>query len=81
MSISQLNHILFSKMKSGKACDIYHLTVEHLRHCGAEAQESILALINRILSDIYFLSCPQIKLGLGTAIYKGKNKKTFNSTS
>jgi hypothetical protein len=52
MSISQLNHILFSKMKSGKACDIYHLTVEHLRHCGAEAQESILALINRILSDI-----------------------------
>jgi hypothetical protein len=81
MSISQLNHILFSKMKPGKACDIYHLTVEHLRHCGAEAQESILALINRILSDIYFLSCPQIKLGLGTAIYKGKNKKTFNSNS
>ena len=81
MSISQLNHILFSKMKPGKACDIYHLTVEHLRHCGLEAQESILGLINRILSDIYFLSCPQIKLGLGTAVYKGKNKLTNISNS
>ena len=34
----------------------------------------ILKLINRILRNIYYLSCPQIKLGLGSAIHKGKKK-------
>ena len=81
MNINQLDHILFSKMKPGKACDFYHLTVEHLRHCGNEAKQSILLLINRVLQDIYFLSCPQIKLGLGTAVHKGKRKPTAKSNS
>ena len=81
MTSSQLDHILFSKMKSGKACDIYHLTVEHLRHCGLEAKQSLLVFINRVLHDIYFLSCPQIKLGLGTAVHKGKNKPVAKSSS
>ena len=81
MTISQLNHILSHKMKPGKACDIYHLTVEHLRHCGPEAKLSVLELINRVLQDIFFLACPQIKLGLGTAVYKGKNKPTSKSNS
>ena len=62
MTISQLNHILSHKMKPGKACDIYHLTVEHLRHCGPEAKLSVLELINRVLQDIFFLAGPQIKL-------------------
>ena len=30
MSLSQLEKILHSKMKLGKSCDIYYLTVEHL---------------------------------------------------
>ena len=81
MTISQLNYILSHKMKPGKACDIYHITVEHLRHCGPEAKLSILELINRVLHDIFFLACPQIKLGLGTAVYKGKNKPTSKSNS
>ena len=34
MSLEDMNKIIFNKMKSGKACDIYHLTVEHLRYCG-----------------------------------------------
>ena len=79
--MSQLDHILFSKMKTGKACDIYTLTVEHLRHSGLEAKKHILAFINRVLSDIYFLTCPQIKLGLGTAIHKGKKKPTDKANS
>ena len=81
MDISQLDQILFTKMKPGKACDIYHLTVEHLRHCGLEAKLCILELINRIFQDIFFLTCPQIKLGLGTAVFKGKNKPSSKSNS
>ena len=74
MTMTDLNHILSSKMKPGKACDIYQLTVEHLRHCGSEAKLHILAFINRSLSDIYYLTCPEIKPGLGTAAYKGREK-------
>jgi hypothetical protein len=81
MDMSQLEHILVSKMKPGKACDIYSLTVEYLRYSGSEAKKYILAFINRVLSDIYFLTCPQIKLGLGTAIHKGKNKPTEKANS
>ena len=81
MTIPQLEHILNAKMKPGKACDIYHVTVEHLRHCGPQAKLHILDLINRILKDIYFLTCPQIKLGLGSALYKGKNKPITKSNS
>ena len=80
MTISQLNHILNSKMKAGKACDIYQVTVEHLRHCGDQAKQHILDLINRILRDIYYLSCPQIKLGIGTPIQK-KQKPLSKSNS
>ena len=68
-------------MKSGKACDVYQLTVEHLRHSGTVALKCILEFINRILDNIYYLSCPQIKLGLGTAIHKGKKKPLARSNS
>ena len=81
MSLSQLDHILHSKMKLGKSCDIYHLTVEHLRYCGTSAKLLILDFINRILKDIYYLTCPQIKLGLGTTLHKGKNKPISKSSS
>ena len=81
MSLSQLEHILNSKMTSGKSCDIYQLTVEHLRHCSQESKQHILDLLNKIINNIYFLSCPQIKLGLGTAVYKGKNKVISKSNS
>ena len=53
MDMTKLNYILHSKMKSGKACDIYQLTPEHLRNCGPQAKQHILDLINRILNDIY----------------------------
>ena len=81
MSLSQLDRILHSKMKLGKSCDIYHLTVEHLRYCGTSAKLLILDFINRILKDIYYLTCPQIKLGLGTTLHKGKNKPISKSSS
>ena len=43
MTIADLENILFKKMKTGKACDIYHLTVEHIREAGLEAKLIILA--------------------------------------
>ena len=55
--------------------------MEHLRHCGTPANLQLLNLINRILEEIYFLSCPQIKLGLGINIHKGRKKPTTKSSS
>ena len=81
MDMDKLNHILNNKMKAGKACDTYQLTVEHLRHCDPVAKGCILNFINRILANIYYLSCRQIKIGLGTAVFKGKNKSSSMSTS
>ena len=81
MDMDQLNHILTKKMKAGKACDMYQLTVEHLRNCDSVAKGVILSFINRILANIYYLSCPQIKIGLGTAVFKGKNKSVSLSIS
>ena len=81
MDMQQLNHILFNKMKLGKACDMHQLTVEHIRNCNTEAKACIVDFINSVLANIYYLSCPQIKIGLGTAVYKGKNKSTSKSSS
>ena len=81
MSLKDLDHILHKKMKLGKSCDIYHLTVEHLRECGPQAKSVILSLINKIIQDIYYLTCSQAKTGLGTAVHKGKNKPVSNSKS
>ena len=81
MSMAQLNNILNGRMKLGKACDIYQLTVEHLRYCGDKAKGHVLVFINRILQNIYFLSCQQLKVGLGTPIYKQKNNPVSLSSS
>ena len=81
MSLKDLNRIIFTKMKLGKACDIYQLTVEHLRYCGDLVRSHLLSLINRFLSNIEVMSCPQIKLGVATAIYKGKKKPVSMSSS
>ena len=40
----------------------------------------ILSFINRILHNIYFLPYPQLKIGVGTAIYKAR-KKPLSKTS
>ena len=81
MNLLQLNHILSKRMKAGKSCDIYQLTVEHLRHSGPQAKVHLLQLLNKILDDIYYLTCSQAKLGLATAVYKAKNKPMTKSSS
>ena len=81
MTISDLNRILNEEMKLGKAADIYKLRVEHLRYAGNEAKQCILNLLNQIIKNIYFLTCPQVKKGVGSAIYKGKGKPLSNPNS
>ena len=81
MKLENLEDILNKEMKLRKACDIYKLTVEHLRYAGAGAKLIILKLLNDIIKNIYYLTCPQIKKGLSTAIFKGKKKPLSESSS
>ena len=81
MKLSDLETILSVRMKAGKSCDLYQLTVEHLRNCGKQAKLQVVNLINRIIQDIYYLSCPQIKIGMGTPLHKTKRKPVTKSNS
>ena len=80
MTVTNLDNII-AQTKFGKACDIYQMTAEHLKLCGPTARLSILKLINRIIDDIYFLTCPQVKIGLGASLHKGKKKPKTKSKS
>ena len=81
MSMQDFDNIIYKKMKPNKACDLYEVTVEHIREAGHAAKECILELLNNILANIYFLTCPQIKTGLASSIHKGKNKPLDKSSS
>ena len=81
MTITQLNTIIDSQMKKGKSCDIYQMTKEHLKYAGPDIRHHVLNLVNDVIDNIYFLSCPQAKVGLGTAIHKSKNKAVYLSSS
>ena len=81
MKMKDLETILNSEMKLRKACDIYKLTTEHLRHSGPNSKLIILRLLNDIIKSIYYLTCPQIKKGLSTMAYKGKKKPINESSS
>ena len=69
---------LVRSLKRGKASDIYHLTAEHIKECGSIAKSCILKLLNSIINNIYFLTCPQIKSGLGSSVHKGKGNPLTN---
>ena len=81
MKIEDIENIIRKDMKLGKACDIYMLTPEHLKYAGRSALEVLLRLLDNIIRDIYYLTCPQVKIGLSTMIYKGKKKPVTESSS
>ena len=81
MKISDLEKIIDTEMKNGKACDVYKLTAEHLKNAGGAARIAILNLINDIIENIQYMACAQIKAGLGTAAYKGRKKPVSMSSS
>ena len=60
MTLTNLKDILFKKLKLGKACDIFKLSVEHLRFSGYKTLILILQLLNLIIDNISYLSEPQL---------------------
>lgn len=72
MELSDIKEILFRRLKLNKACDIYKLTVEHLRYCGDESLCFILQLLNLIIDNLNYLSSPQLNTSLTTVVFKGK---------
>ena len=81
MTMNNLNEILHKDMKLNKACDIYLLTVEHLRYvyAGEDAKQNVLNLLNDIMNEIYYLTCLQLKKGLSSVVFKGKKKSMILS--
>ena len=81
MELSELKDIIFRRLKLNKACDVYKLTVEHLRYCGDETLMLILFLLNSIIDNLNYLSSPQLNTSLTSIVYKGKNKPVHHHKS
>ena len=73
MQLADLKDILFKRLKLNKACDVYKLTVEHLRYCGDETLFWILKLLNLIIDHLNYLSSPQLNTSVTSIVYKGKD--------
>ena len=69
-----LQNIIHRKFKNNKACDIYQLTPEHLKYAGEKFIDVLCTLINRVLSNLSFLSAPEFKVSIASVIHKGKGK-------
>ena len=56
MSLNDLKDIIFKRLKLNKACDVFKLTVEHLRNAGDNNLSLILHLLNQIIDHLNYLS-------------------------
>ena len=81
MKIQDLKDIVFKKLKLNKACDIYKLTVEHLRNSGDETLSLVLYLLNLIIDNINQLSSTQLNTAAASIVYKGKKKPIYHHKS
>ena len=81
MTLTNLKDIVFKKLKLNKACDVYKLTVEHLRNAGDENLLLILTLLNSIIDNMNYLSAPQLNTAAASIVYKGKNKPIYHHKS
>ena len=81
MKLCDLKEILFKRLKLNKACDIYMLTVEHLRYAGDTALSYILQLLNKIIDNLNYLSPPQLNTAIATVVHKGKGKSIYHHKS
>ena len=73
ITVNKLQEIV-SKLKNNKACDIYHMTAEHLKYAGVKTLELLCVYINRVIQNMEFYSAPEFKLSVASVIYKGKDK-------
>ena len=82
MNLSNLKDIIFKRLKLNKACDIFKLTVEHLRYAGDQNLNYILRLLNMIIDHLNYLSSPQLNTAVATIVHKGKSNQsiTINHT-
>ena len=69
--LSDLKTILFKKLKLHKACDMFMLTVEHLRYAGDATLLLLLDLLNLIIDNLNYLSCPQLNTSVASVVHKG----------
>ena len=74
ITLTTLKDIIFRRLKLNKACDVYMLTVEHLRFAGDENLQLLLILLNKILDNLNYLSSRQLNTAVATVVYKGKGK-------
>ena len=81
MQLTHLKEIIFKKLKLKKACDVFKLTVEHLRYCGDNTLQLILQLINTIIEHLNYMSAPQLNTAVATVIHKGKGKSAYTYKS
>ena len=81
MNLEELKDILFKKLKVNKACDVFKLTVEHLRNAGDRTLLLVLQLLNSIFDNINFLSSPQLNTSVASVVYKGKGKPIYHHKS
>ena len=81
MTLSNLKDIIFKRLKLNKACDIFMLTVEHLRYSGDPTMILILSLINKIIDNINYLSSSQLNTAIASVVYKGKDKPIYHHKS
>ena len=78
MQLTDLKDIIFKRLKPNKACDIYMLTVEHLRNAGDSTLSLILRLLNLIIDNLNYLSAPQLNTAIATIVYKQKSKPVYH---
>ena len=74
MTMENLKHILFKTLKPGKACDVFMLTVEHLRYAGDQTLNLLLNLLNMIIANLNYLSAPQLNTSVASVVHKGKDR-------
>ena len=74
LKLEDIKKIIFRKLKLKKACDVYKLTVEHLRYAGDNTLSLLCTFINQIMDNLRQLSAPEFKLAIASIIYKGKKK-------
>ena len=81
MNLTILKEIIFRRLKLNKACDLFKLTVEHLRFIGDENLKFILRLLNLIIDNLNAISAPQLNTAIATVVHKGKSKPVYNHKS
>ena len=81
MQIVDLKAILFKNLKLGKACDVFMLTVEHLRYAGDKTLFLLLQLLNLIISNLNYLSSPQLNTSIASIVHKGKERPATHHKS